>query len=112
VAFDKDADFLGRDAVRGLRDAGVTRHLRCLTLADARSSTLGNEPVRAGDEIVARVTSGGIGYSVGKSIAFAYLPDGLDEVGTEVAIEVFGEWVDAEVVDDTLWDPSGERIRA
>jgi 4-methylaminobutanoate oxidase (formaldehyde-forming) len=112
VAFDKDADFLGRDAVRGLRDAGVTRHLRCLTLADARSSTLGNEPVRAGDEIVARVTSGGIGYRVGKSIAFAYLPDGLDEVGTEVAIEVFGEWVDAEVVEDTLWDPTGERIRA
>ena len=112
VAFDKDTDFLGRDAVRGLRDAGVTRHLRCLTLADARSSTLGNEPVRAGDEIVARVTSGGIGYGVGKSIAFAYLPDGLDEVGTKVAIEVFGESVDAEVVEDTLWDPSGERIRA
>ena len=112
VAFDKDADFLGRDAVRRLRDEGVTRRLRCLTLADARSSTLGNEPVRAGDEIVARVTSGGIGYRVGKSIAFAYLPDGLDEIGTKVAIEVFGEWVDAEVADDTLWDPKGERIRA
>jgi glycine cleavage system T protein len=112
VAFDKDADFLGRDAVRRLRDEGVTRRLRCLTLADARSSTLGNEPVRVDDEIVARVTSGGIGYRVGRSIAFAYLPDGLDEVGTKVSIEVFGEWVDAEVVEDTLWDPSGERIRA
>ena len=112
VAFDKDADFLGRDPVRRLRDEGVTRRLRCLTLADARSSTLGNEPVRVGDEIVSRVTSGGIGYRVGRSIAFAYLPDGLDEVGTKVSIEVFGEWVDAEVVEDTLWDPSGERIRA
>ncbi|MGH2640692.1 MAG: GcvT family protein [Actinomycetota bacterium] len=112
VAFDKDADFLGRDTVRRLRDEGVTRHLRCLTLADARSSTLGNEPVRVGDEIVARVTSGGIGYTVGKSIAFAYLPAGVDEIGTKVSIEVFGEWVDAEVVEDTLWDPSGERIRA
>ena len=111
VAFDKDAEFLGRDAVRRLRDEGVTRHLRCLTLADPRSSTLGNEPVRVGDEIVARITSGGIGYTVGKSIAFAYLPDGLDEVGTKVSIEVFGEWVDAEVVDEPLWDPTGERIR-
>ena len=111
VAFDKDADFLGRDAVLRLRDEGVARHLRCLTLADARSSTLGNEPVRVGDEIVARITSGGIGYAVGKSIAFAYLPAGLDEVGTKVTIEVFGEWVDAEVVDDPLWDPAGERIR-
>jgi glycine cleavage system T protein len=112
VAFDKEADFLGRDAVRRLRDEGATRRLRCLMLADAHSSTLGNEPVRAGDEIVARITSGGIGYAVEKSIAFAYLPAGLDEVGTTVAIEVFGEWVDAEVVDDPLWDPAGERIRA
>jgi glycine cleavage system aminomethyltransferase T len=112
VAFDKDADFLGREAVRRLRDEGVRRRLRCLTLADPRSSTLGNEPVRVGDEIVARITSGGIGYAVGKSIAFAYLPAGLDETGTKVSIEVFGEWVDAEVVDDPLWDPSGERIRA
>ena len=84
VAFDKDADFLGRDAVRRLRDEGVTRHLRCLTLADPRSSTLGNEPVRVGDEIVARITSGGIGYAVGKSIAFAYLPTDSTDVGTKV----------------------------
>ena len=67
--------------------------------------------MRVGDEIVARITSGGIGYAVGKSIAFAYLPDGLDEIGTKVSIEVFGEWVDAEVVDEPLWDPTGERIR-
>jgi len=112
VAFDKDADFIGRDAVRRLRDEGITRRLRCLTLGDARSSTLGNEPVRAGDEIVARITSGGIGYTVGKSIAFAYLPADLDETGTKLSIEVFGEWVDAEVVEDPLWDPTGERIRA
>jgi heterotetrameric sarcosine oxidase gamma subunit len=112
VAFDKDTDFLGRDAVRRLRDEGVTRHLRCLTLTDPRSSTLGNEPVRVGDEIVARVTSGGIGYAVGKSIAFAYLPAGLDGTGTKVSIEVFGEWVDAEVVDEPLWDPTGARIRS
>ena len=112
VAFDKDTDFIGRDAVRRLRDEGVTRRLRCLTLTDPRSSTLGNEPVRAGDDIVARITSGGVGYTVGKSIAFASLPTELADVGTKLEIEVFGEWVDAEVADDPLWDPSGERIRA
>ena len=111
VAFDKETDFIGREAVRRLRDEGVTRRLRCLTLTDARSSTLGNEPVRAGSDIVARITSGGIGYSIERSIAFAYLPTGLSETGTKLSIEVFGEWVDAEVVDDPLWDPSGERIR-
>ena len=38
------------------------------------------------------MTSGGYGYTVGSSIAYAYLPVEHD-VGTEVAVEIFGEWV-------------------
>jgi 4-methylaminobutanoate oxidase (formaldehyde-forming) len=112
VAFDKDDDFIGRDAIQALLTEGVTRRLRCLTLADARSATLGNEPVRIGDEVVSRITSGGIGYSVGESIAFAYLPIDLAEIGTEVEVEVFGEWVGATVAQDPRWDPEGERVRS
>ena len=50
------------------------RRLCCLALADPRSVALGNEPVRVGDEIAGRVTSGGYGYTVERSIAYAYLP--------------------------------------
>ena len=32
--------------------------------------------------------------------------------GTAVEVEVFGEWVAAEVAAEPLWDPTGERIRA
>jgi len=81
-------------------------------LADPRSSTLGNEPVRAGDKVVARVTSGGIGYTVGASIAYTYLPSELAVTGTAVDVEVFGEWIGAEVADEPLYDPKGERVRA
>ena len=35
---------------------------------------LGNEPVRVGGEIAGRVTTGGYGYTVERSIAYAYLP--------------------------------------
>ena len=58
-----------------------------------------------------RVTSGGYGYTVGASIAFAYLPVEHD-VGTDVAVEIFGEWVPGVVADEPLYDPAGERIRA
>ena len=58
-----------------------------------------------------RVTSGGYGYTVGASIAFAYLPVEHD-VGTDVAVEIFGEWVPAVVAEEPLYDPTGERIRA
>jgi 4-methylaminobutanoate oxidase (formaldehyde-forming) len=107
-----DKDFLGREAFERVRTEGAQRSLVCLVLADPRSSALGNEPVRAGDDVVARVTSGGIGYTLGASIAYAYLPAELAAAGTTVDVEVFGEWIAAEVVDEPLYDPKGERIRA
>ncbi len=68
-------------------------------------------PFRAGDEIAGRVTSGGYGYTVGRSIASAMLPPEHAEPGTEVAVEIFGEWVEGEVVAEPLFDPKGERVR-
>ena len=72
---------------------------------------LANEPVRVGDEIVGRVTSGGYGYTVERSIAYAYLPAEHAEPGTEVAVEIFGEWVGGEVAAEPLFDPQGDRVR-
>src|SRR6188508_2267873 len=108
VKLDKD-EFVGRDALAGSREP--ERRLRCLTLEDSRAIALGSEPVRVGDDLVGRVTSGGYGYTVGRSIAYAYLP-GEHEVGADVAVEIFGEWVPGVVADEPLFDPKGERIRS
>ena len=71
-------DFIGRAAL-----AEPQEKLVCLTLADPRSIALGSEPVRTdAGEIVGRVTSGGFGYAVGASIAYAYVPAELAEPGT------------------------------
>ena len=87
------------------------RALRCLVLEDPRSVALGNEPVRVGGEVTGRVTSGGYGYTVARSIAYAYLPPAA-EPGTAVEVEVFGTWVGGEVASEPLLDPGGERVRA
>jgi 4-methylaminobutanoate oxidase (formaldehyde-forming) len=60
---------------------------------------------------VGRVTSGGYGYTVEKSIAYAYLP-AEHEVSTEVAVEIFGEWASGVIAEEPLFDAPGERIRA
>jgi 4-methylaminobutanoate oxidase (formaldehyde-forming) len=105
----EDKEFLGRAA---LEAAGVPeRRLRCLVLADPRSIALGSEPVRVEGRPVGRVTSGGYGFTVASSVAYAYLPAEHD-VGTEVAVEIFGTWVEGEVASEPLFDPVGERIRA
>ena len=49
--------------------------------------------------------------TVERSIAYAYLPAEHAEPGSEVAVEVFGEWVEGEVAAEPLFDPRGTRIR-
>ncbi|HEY6014470.1 MAG TPA: glycine cleavage T C-terminal barrel domain-containing protein [Candidatus Limnocylindrales bacterium] len=86
--------------------------LRCLVLDDPRSVCLGNEPVRIDGRVVGRVTSGGYGFAVERSIAYAYLPPERSAIGTRGEVEVFGDWVGFEVAREPLYDPTGERLRS
>jgi len=81
-------------------------------LSDPRSVALGSEPVQVDGETVGRVTSGGYGYSVERSIAYAYLPTEVVRPGQAVEVEIFGDWIAGEVADEPLWDPAGDRIRS
>jgi len=110
VALDKPTTFVGRDALVAAKAAGPRKRLRCLVLDDPRSVCLGNEPVRVDGEIVGRVTSGGYGFAVETSIAYAYLPPTV-AIGSRGEVDVFGEWIGFEVAREPLWDPAGERIR-
>jgi glycine cleavage system aminomethyltransferase T/glycine/D-amino acid oxidase-like deaminating enzyme len=112
VKLDKPGGFIGRDALVEARENGPRAVLCCLTLEDPRSVALGNEPVRAGGSVVGRVTSGGYGYTVERSIAYAYLPPQHASAGTGVSVEIFGRWVEGEVAEEPLFDRSGERVRA
>jgi len=107
------ATFIGADALgvgSAVEPSPLSRRLRCLILEDPRSVALANEPVRVNGEVVGRVTSGGYGYTVQRSIAYAYLPHEV-EVGSQVAVDIFGEWIPGEVAREPLYDPKGERIR-
>ena len=103
--------FLGWDAVAPLAPDGGDSRLACLVLDDPLAVALGNEPVKDGTDVVGRVTSGGVGYSLELSIAYAWLPVDLTNPGTRLSVEVFGDTVGAEVRRDPLYDRTGERIR-
>jgi 4-methylaminobutanoate oxidase (formaldehyde-forming) len=112
VKLDK-GDFIGRKALLRQKESGIKQKLCCLTLSDSRTVALGKEPIRTKDsQIIGWVASGGYGYSVGKSILYAYLPIEYAKAGTELEVEFFGEQVGAVVAQAPLWDPKGERIKA
>jgi glycine cleavage system aminomethyltransferase T len=81
-------------------------------LDDPRSVALGNEPVRIDGAIAARVTSGGYGFTMKASIAYAYVPAGSAAEGTRVEVEVFGRWIGTTIARESLYDPAGERVRS
>lgn len=103
--------FIGRAALVAQKQAGIQRKLCCLTLADPAQVCIGKEPVRHNGEVAGWVTSGGYGYSVEKSIAYAYLPVDLARPGTAVDVELYGELSAALVAAEPLWDPAGTRIK-
>jgi glycine cleavage system T protein len=109
VKLDKE-EFSGREALLVKREP--QRRLACIVLHDPRSVALGSEPVRIDGGIVGRVTSGGYGYTVEKSIAYAYVPSADAGVGRPVEVEIFGEWIAGEVAREPLYDPAGEAVRA
>jgi 4-methylaminobutanoate oxidase (formaldehyde-forming) len=109
VRMDK-GEFIGREALEAA--AEPRRRLVCLVLDDPRVIALGSEPVRVDGRAVGRITSGGYGYSVERSIAYAYLPADDAVVGCRVEVVVFGEAVGAQVQAEPLFDPSNARVRS
>ncbi|MBI3242920.1 MAG: FAD-dependent oxidoreductase [Chloroflexi bacterium] len=111
VALNKPVDFIGKQALIEAKAKGLTQKLCCLTLADPDTVTFGSEPIRADGQVVGWVTSGGYGYSVGKSIAYGYLPVELAKPGTKLTVECFGVEIEAVVEREPLWDARGEKIK-
>ncbi|MGI8754128.1 MAG: GcvT family protein [Acidimicrobiales bacterium] len=107
-AVDRSLDFVGRDA---LERRPVTRRLRTVTLDDPGRVVLGGEGVFSGATAVGAITSAGYGASIGRGLAYAWLPPELAETGTALQVAWFGERLDARVSDDALFDPDGRRVR-
>ena len=83
--------FIGKEALLRRKEY-ATRKLCFLTLNDPAAVVMGKEPVLAEDgKVLGYVTSAGYGYSLGRCIAYAYLPRAYAIPGTSVSVEYFGE---------------------
>jgi glycine cleavage system aminomethyltransferase T/glycine/D-amino acid oxidase-like deaminating enzyme len=110
VRMDK-GDFVGRAAIEGRSEETARRRLTCLTLDDPRSVVMGKEPVFVSGAPAGYVTSASYGYSIGRTIAYAWLPAVVSVPGTAVTVEYFGAHLPATVAAEPLFDAQMERIR-
>jgi dimethylglycine dehydrogenase len=71
----------------------------------------GSEAIYVGDELVGRVTSGGYGWRVGRTIALAMLRPDLAQSGQELEVWILGKRYLAKVGEESPFDPNNERLR-
>jgi len=108
----KKPDFIGRDAVLRQKAEGPARKLCCLTLDAPEAVLMGKEPILAEGRVVGYVTSANRGHTVGRFIAYGYLPAALAQPGTKLTIEYFDRPLAATVAAEPIYDPAGVRMRA
>lgn len=110
VALNQKGNFLGREALERELDAGTQRR-RCILAVDGNVPLYGGEPVLVDGNIIGSVTSANYGFSVGSTIAMAYLPtDHAD--GTDFQIQAFTDYYEATRHDAPLYDPENEKLRS
>jgi len=105
-------EFIGRDALLRRKESGLTTRLVYLEVDASDNDPRGNEPVYDGSRLVGVTTSGAYGFSVGKSLAFAYVEPTLADPDTRLEVELLGERREARVLSEPAHDPTNVRLRA
>ena len=108
VRMDKAADFVGRAALQ--QPAIPQSVLRSIVFDDPNAAVLGKEPVFLDGRCVGYVTSAGHSATVGRTIAYAYLPAGV-AVGAMVTVAYRGVTHSAVVHAEPVVDPEMARIK-
>ena len=112
VKLDKGA-FTGRQALIDQKKKGLPRNFVTLEVAaKADCDPLGNEPLYAGGKMIGRSTSGAYAYTLGKSLALAYVDPAHSKPGADMEIEMLGRRYKAVVIPESPYDPDNARIRA
>jgi dimethylglycine dehydrogenase len=107
---DMTKEFRGKAAMQA---TGV--RARCVTVlidGPEDADPWGREALLSEGRMVGRLTSGGWSVALGRQIGLGYVPPHLANPGTRLQVRMLGALHDAEVAEDSPYDPQNARIRA
>jgi glycine cleavage system aminomethyltransferase T/glycine/D-amino acid oxidase-like deaminating enzyme len=108
VRLDK-GDFIGRDALVRIKEAGPKRKLVSFTI-DGFAPFHGGETILHDGKVVGSITTAGFGHTLGKTIAFGYVSTVIAGEAT-FEIVAFGDSYNAKRGPRCLYDPKNERLK-
>ncbi len=107
-----DKEFLNKAAWQAIAATPPREKMVMLEIDAGSADASGGEPIFLTDGTPAgQVTSGAYGYSVGKSLAIAYLKAGMANPGDTVHVAILGQDHTARILDRPPFDPEGTRLR-
>ena len=109
VALDK-GEFIGRDALEKINAVPLTRKLCSFTI-DGFAPLHGGEAILHSGKVVGSTTSVGYGHTLGKTIAFGYVPADISNEKT-FGIEAFGKTYNATRGPRCLYDAKMDRLKS
>ena len=106
---DQCKEFNGKTAMEkiGIRAQCVT----VLINGPEDADPWGREALLLDGKKVGRLTSGGYSVHFGKQIGMGYVPQALAVTGQKLKVRILGKLWDAEVVEDSPYDPTNSAIR-
>jgi dimethylglycine dehydrogenase len=106
-------DFIGRDALVKWQEKGFANELVTMRIDGVEDAdVLGGNPLFHNGDMVGRATSGNYGFRVGQSLALAMVPPSLAAIGTKFTIDILGKRFDAQIIEESPFDPDNEKLRA
>ena len=108
----KGGGFRGADAFNAIDPGAAGKRLVCLVLDDPGQVVLGKEPVMHNGSPVGYVTSAYFGHTIGRPLAYAWVPAALSAAGTSLTIRYFNNDYTATVGSDPQFDPQMTRLRS
>jgi glycine cleavage system aminomethyltransferase T/glycine/D-amino acid oxidase-like deaminating enzyme len=117
VKLKSGTDFKGRAAMEAQKQEGVKKMMAGFTVEDPEIILLGRETIYRNGERVGWLSSGGFGYTVGKSIGYGYVrhSEGVDRdyvASGKYELEVANTRVPCNVRMAPLIDPSMQRVKS
>jgi aminomethyltransferase len=104
-------DFVGRAALRKLKESGLTRKLVGFSAGHGGQVFPPKSTIMADDQPVGYVTVMAASPTIGETIGLGYVSIEHSEIGTPLMVAAAGEQTDVKVVRTPFFDPEGTRIR-
>lgn len=108
----KGGGYKGAEAYSQLKPDSISKKLVCLVLGNPQHVVLGKEPVLYQGKVVGYVTSSYFGHTIGKQLAYAWVPIELSALGTNLSIRYFDNDYSATVGQDPQFDPQMTRLKS